>query len=48
MQRVQFLWNCCGPSCQKSAEAAWIKVLFETGYVTIPLMTVLESPGYIR
>lgn len=47
-QGVQFLWNCCGPSCQKRTEALWIKLLFKTGYVAIPPMAVLESPGHIR
>lgn len=29
IQGVQFLWNCCGPSCQKSTETVWIKIMFE-------------------
>lgn len=48
IQRVQFLWNCRGPSCQKSTDAVWIQVLFKAGYVAIPPMAVLESPGYTR
>lgn len=44
IQRVEFLWNCHGPSCQKRSEAEWLKVLFETGYAAIPPVAVLEPP----
>jgi len=47
IQRMQFLWNCRGPSCQKSTEAVWIKVLFKMGYMAVSPMAVLESPGCI-
>lgn len=47
IQRVQFLWNCHWPSCQKSSQVVWLNVLFETGYVAIPPVTVLELPAYI-